>query len=409
VKKTVICHFYNEEYLLPWWLNHHKKIFDFGIMINTGSDDRSVEIIKDICPKWAVFNSPFTQFDARLRDYEVMHYEHQITGWRVCLNVTEFILGPVDSEIWWRGDENMQILIPSITYIDWAPRGTLDISAPLWVQKNNGIHYHTNFGERRARSLHNFNVSYPVGRHYDHYNTENLVIFHYANCISSVEMLRRRLQIQTAIPESDKRLGFGIHHFGPSGSRLNEDNLEQRISSQLTISSDTSNDIRRMTRLRRTLDLGCGEHPKNPFSSDEVFGVDSRQIEAPNHRTADLAVEPIPFENETFDYVTAHDFLEHIPRLLYTPNRRYPFVELMSEIYRVLRPNGYFYSKTPAYPFDAAFRDPTHVNFITADTFRMYFDDKHAWAAEVYGFKGKFKVCRQHLSGHDLISVLQKA
>lgn len=47
---TVISHFYNEEYLLPWWLNHHKNIFDNGILINYGSTDKSVEIIKSICP-----------------------------------------------------------------------------------------------------------------------------------------------------------------------------------------------------------------------------------------------------------------------------------------------------------------------------------------------------------------------
>ncbi|MBJ3789276.1 glycosyltransferase family 2 protein, partial [Bacillus sp. OA1] len=46
MKKTIISHFYNEEYLLPWWLMHHTKIFDHGILINRGSTDRSVEICK---------------------------------------------------------------------------------------------------------------------------------------------------------------------------------------------------------------------------------------------------------------------------------------------------------------------------------------------------------------------------
>ena len=39
--------FYNEEYLLPWWLAHHTKLFDHGILINKGSTDRSVEICKN--------------------------------------------------------------------------------------------------------------------------------------------------------------------------------------------------------------------------------------------------------------------------------------------------------------------------------------------------------------------------
>lgn len=57
MKKTVLCHFYNEEWLLPWWLNHHKQFFDHGIMINYQSTDRSAEIIKEICPTWDIVQS----------------------------------------------------------------------------------------------------------------------------------------------------------------------------------------------------------------------------------------------------------------------------------------------------------------------------------------------------------------
>jgi hypothetical protein len=62
--KTIICHFYNEEYLLPWWLNHHKKIFNDGLMINYGSTDRSVELIKQICPTWKIVDTKNEYFGA---------------------------------------------------------------------------------------------------------------------------------------------------------------------------------------------------------------------------------------------------------------------------------------------------------------------------------------------------------
>ena len=45
---TIISHFYNEEYLLPFWLNHHKKYFTNAIMIDYDSTDNSVDIIKKI-------------------------------------------------------------------------------------------------------------------------------------------------------------------------------------------------------------------------------------------------------------------------------------------------------------------------------------------------------------------------
>jgi SAM-dependent methyltransferase len=66
-------------------------------------------------------------------------------------------------------------------------------------------------------------------------------------------------------------------------------------------------------------------------------------------------------------------------------------VELMNEIYRVLKPGGRFYSFTPAHPASAAWRDPTHVNIITDETFLYYFDDAYRWA-DKYGFRGYFHI-----------------
>jgi SAM-dependent methyltransferase len=156
-----------------------------------------------------------------------------------------------------------------------------------------------------------------------------------------------------------------------------------------------------------TLDLGCGPTPKNPFQAEQIYGVDIRADLGENIRTADLAIEPIPFADEFFDFVTAHDFIEHIPRLAYVPARRNCFVELMNEIYRILKPSGIFLSFTPAYPNAAAFRDPTHVNIITEETFPLYFDWQHRWA-RAYGFNGAFVIEQQTWHGPYLQSTLRK-
>lgn len=159
--------------------------------------------------------------------------------------------------------------------------------------------------------------------------------------------------------------------------------------------------------MTRTLDLGCGPEPKNPFNADEVFGVDVRDDIGANIRSADLVVEPIPYEDASFDYVTAHDFLEHVPRLIYAPERRNAFIEVMNEIYRVLKEGGMFLSVTPAFPHAPAFRDPTHINFITDETFPLYFDNVHGWA-KIYGFKGAFKIESQEWRGVHLMTVMRK-
>ncbi|MCT0225743.1 class I SAM-dependent methyltransferase [Synechococcus sp. CS-1328] len=146
-----------------------------------------------------------------------------------------------------------------------------------------------------------------------------------------------------------------------------------------------------------SLDLGCGSNPQNPFNADLLFGVDSMRTASSDGklvevRKADLAVEAIPFAEAMFDHVTAYDFIEHVPRLIYLPGgARCCFVELMSEIYRVLKPGGTFYSLTPAYPSPKAFQDPTHVNIITESTFPDYFCGATPWA-RAYGFSGLFSL-----------------
>jgi SAM-dependent methyltransferase len=156
-----------------------------------------------------------------------------------------------------------------------------------------------------------------------------------------------------------------------------------------------------------TLDLGCGLNPQNPFHAEQIFGIDIRDNPSTFIKSADLAVEPIPFEDNTFDFITAFDIIEHIPKVIYLPNRRFPFVELMNEVWRTLKPNGYFLSHTPVYPYSAIFGDPTHVSVLTHETFTGYFDDVSRNAA-MYGFKGSFKVVSQHLIIPHLVSVLQK-
>ena len=220
--KTIITHFYNEEYLLPWWLEHHKKYFDFGILIDYDSTDRSVEICKDICPTWQVVKSVNKEFGAWQIDAEVMAYERQFEGWRVALNTTEFLVGNLD-ELMHDRNQRTQYLIPSISFFDWNPEGTLDHSIPLWKQKRHGVPYKIDFMMRRARSLHNFSdIQYDAGRHYPKYNCDSALVFHYANCISSPEMVQRRLQIQTRIPKPDIDRDMGHqHHNHGKGMDLN--------------------------------------------------------------------------------------------------------------------------------------------------------------------------------------------
>ena len=157
----------------------------------------------------------------------------------------------------------------------------------------------------------------------------------------------------------------------------------------------------------RSLDLGCGPIPSNKFHAHQSFGVDLIENEELGIKKADLILESIPFQEKSMDYITAYDFLEHIPRLIYCPERRAAFVEMMNSIWRTLKPGGYFLSYTPVYPFSSSFRDPTHVNIITSETFRLYFDDTHQWA-KMYGFEGAFMICEEFRVQSHLVTLMKK-
>ena len=150
------------------------------------------------------------------------------------------------------------------------------------------------------------------------------------------------------------------------------------------------------------LDLGCGKFPRNPYNRTTLHGVDIRSIpELPFElRTANLSVEPIPYETNRFSSISAFDFLEHIPRVVISNEGKtiFPFINLMNEIWRVLSPGGLFYALTPAYPHPDVFTDPTHVNFITDKT-HEYFCGTNSLGA-MYGFHGQFELIRCQRAHH---------
>ena len=147
----------------------------------------------------------------------------------------------------------------------------------------------------------------------------------------------------------------------------------------------------RLKNFDLNLDLGSGPSPNNLFHAKKLLGVDIRSYEVnSNVYKCDLSLDKLPFPDSHFDCITAFDLLEHIPRVNVKFNSVYnPFVELMNEIWRVLKDDGYFFACTPCFPMKEAFQDPTHVNIMTEDTVKMYFCNNF-WA-RIYGFEGSFE------------------
>jgi ubiquinone/menaquinone biosynthesis C-methylase UbiE len=146
---------------------------------------------------------------------------------------------------------------------------------------------------------------------------------------------------------------------------------------------------------KKHLDIGCGSNPRNPFGHDELYGVDilDKEMADFNYQKCNVVLEKLPFDDSTFDSVSAYDFLEHIPRFaIINANTQFPFITFMNEAHRVLKPGGVFYAITPFYPREEAFVDPTHINIITKNTHHYFTAPKHS--ARMYGFEGSFEIMR---------------
>jgi len=249
MKKTLLCHFYNEEWMLPWFLNHHKQIFDHGIMIDYQSTDHSCDIIREICPTWDIVTSRNQDFQADNIDTEVSAIEESIVGWRICLNVTEQLIG--DYSILDNDTNPSQWLIPSIFMVDVDWRNTVaNPDFPLYEQYHHGFSFRDSqrdFLERRSRSIHNVPYEYPTqstedcmapGRHFNFYNTDKLVTLYYGWCPFDQNQLNRKLQIQTQIPTIDRQRGWGFHHI------TNAETLTHRLETEfIPRSRDLTEDI----------------------------------------------------------------------------------------------------------------------------------------------------------------------
>lgn len=227
-------HYYNEEYLLPWWLKHHKKYFDHGILIDYDSTDSSAKICKEICPNWEIVKTRNDNFDAVQLDAEIMEIEQKVKDWRIVLNTTEFLIGDYESL---HTTEQTRFVVKSYIMVD-----PLSISNPqpsynenLWDKHYNG-YFDNNY--RKGRLLNKSPSRYNPGRHFTDYNTDQFCILWYAFAPWNEQTKKRKLQIQTKIPESNYAVGLGCHH------KIDEYNLEQKYLFHATHTQDLTNLIR---------------------------------------------------------------------------------------------------------------------------------------------------------------------
>jgi SAM-dependent methyltransferase len=109
------------------------------------------------------------------------------------------------------------------------------------------------------------------------------------------------------------------------------------------------------------LNIGPGQSGDGDWKID-LYPFDDKT------KVLDIVVEPLPFDNDFFDEVEARHVLEHVPTQLRWIDRldgewklRFPRVDVMREIHRVLKPGGILLAVVPG-RIPEWFQDPTHVD-----------------------------------------------
>lgn len=245
--RTILTHFHNEAYLLPWWLEHHLKIFEHGVLIDHGSTDESADICRTLAPHWDLVRSNLADFDAYLTDFEVMKHEEQLAGFKIAMTTTEFLLTGIDLHTLERNlvlSGAMAVKIPAAILVDVAPEEAPSHRRSLVAQKHHGYleAAHPGLGPpgvtNYARIYHRGVVGqYHPGRHGSYLPgadviEENVFVFKYIYAPWTQAMKARKLQIGARVSASDKVRSWGWQH------HLNAEELDAKRLERLPLSQD---------------------------------------------------------------------------------------------------------------------------------------------------------------------------
>ena len=234
-KTTLLTNVFNEEYLLPFWLEHHKNMFDEIIILDYNSTDKSIEICKSICPECKILKTRNAYFDAEEIDKEFMDIENSIEGIKIVLNTTEFLLCEKSvKDIFIDGTTPASYAVTVVSPYSINRYNINNVSELFCNLLNNDVVYHH---DRGVRQLHNFsNGNYIVGRH----STRNISvptnkanIFWLGYYPMNDNLLQRKLQIQQNIPQRDKDLGYGFQHLYNKEKMLSINEEKSKCGSSL--------------------------------------------------------------------------------------------------------------------------------------------------------------------------------
>jgi hypothetical protein len=227
----LISHVYNETYLLPAWIKHHREMFESAVVIDYASTDGTVETFKKLAPtRWNIINSRNHNFNAADCDKEVMDIESSLQGWKIALNTTEFLVFPQMHVVLQKLTAMSKSAVRISGYVMVDPQELRDVQLasdePLWNKFHIGVPenelsftYPPNEVSRPVGRLFHSKVNggYLPGRHSwldddGELPRSTASILWYGFSPWTPSLVARKAQIRSRIPPSDLMAGRGTHH-----------------------------------------------------------------------------------------------------------------------------------------------------------------------------------------------------
>ena len=139
------------------------------------------------------------------------------------------------------------------------------------------------------------------------------------------------------------------------------------------------NKINNVTTTQLKLDIGCGLNKKDGF-----IGIDKSPDVGADY-VVDIEHAKLPFDDSSVDEIHCAHLVEHLNEL----------VHFMNECHRVLKKDGVLTILAPYYTSIQATQDPTHVRFISENTFRYFTNEYNGNGATFdYGIDCLFEIVK---------------
>jgi SAM-dependent methyltransferase len=151
------------------------------------------------------------------------------------------------------------------------------------------------------------------------------------------------------------------------------------------------------------LELGVGDNARKQ-EGYEYYAVDCVET-AFTTAVCKVGFEPLPYEDNYFDFILGDQFLEHIPRIGSRIKRNdgnavlpleleefNPLINCLNECWRVAKPGASIQFNVPKWDSVEMQQDPTHCNACPPQMW-VYWQPEDQWNLKSsYGIKGSFRL-----------------